>query len=48
MSVKRCKNQTVIACLQLTDTKTYVYEKMMSFPKSYIFIFWVNTQNLIG
>ena len=37
------KNQTVIDCLQLTDTWR---GKMTSFPKSCIFIFWVNTQNV--
>jgi len=35
-------------CLQLLDTKTRDDEKITSFPKSCICIFWVNrpTQNL--
>ena len=46
----RGKNQTVIDCLQLSDTETRDEEKMTSFLKSCIFIFWVNrpTQNLTG
>jgi len=44
------KYQTVIDCLQLSDTETCNEEKMTPFPKSCIFIFWVNrpTQNLTG
>jgi len=43
------KNQTVIDCLQLADTKTRDKEKMTSIPKSCmwvycIFIFLVNTK----
>jgi len=42
------KSPTVIDCLQLSDTKTREDKKMTSFPKSCIFIFWLNrpTQNL--
>jgi len=44
------KNQTVIDCLQLSDTETRNNEKLKLFPKSCIFIFWLNrpTQNLTG
>ena len=44
------KSHTVIDCLQLSDTETRDEKKMTSFPKSCIFIFWVNrpTQNLTG
>ena len=38
------KNQTVIDCLQLLDTKTRDDEKMTSFPKSCICICWVTRQ----
>ena len=44
------KNQTVIDCLQLSDTETCDDEKWRRFPKRCIFIFWVNrpTENLRG
>jgi len=40
------KSQTVIDCLQLSDTERRDEEKMTSFPKSCIFIFWVNRPTL--
>jgi len=44
------KHQTTIDCLQLSDFKTSEDEKMTSFLKlvHYIFILWMNTQNLAG
>jgi len=44
------KNQTVIDCLQLSDSVTRYDEKLTSFLKlvDCIFILWVNTQNLTG
>jgi len=45
------KNQTIVVCLQLFDTKTrdteknsFIYDKLVHC----IFILWVNTQNLTG
>jgi len=44
------KNRTVIDCLQLSDTTTRDDDKMTSFLKRSVYIFWVNgpTQNLTG